>query len=254
MNSKNIKRIISIIILVMLLFSVKSFAVVSATSDFYVNDYAGVLTANTKKIIMDANIELQQKTGAQIVIVTVQSLEGKSIESYATELFRKIGIGESKKNNGVLLLCSTGDREFRIEVGYGLEGALTDGKTGRIQDEYIIPYLKNNNYDEGIKNGFAAILDVVSEEYNISINNSIVSTRLEVEENKNVGEIWGLIIHLLIWLLIIIYAVKKDGVTLGGSYYRGGHSSSSHSSSSHSSGGYHGGGGRSGGGGSSRRF
>lgn len=94
-----------------------------------------------------------KKPGAQIVVVTVKSLEGQSIEEYATELFRKFGIGDSQKNNGVLLLCSTGDRLFRIEVGYGLEGTLTDGKTGRIQDQYIIPYLKNNNYNDGIKNG-----------------------------------------------------------------------------------------------------
>lgn len=152
-NSKNIKRIILLIITFCILLSVKSFAVVSQTKDFFVNDYAGVLTEETKNYIIQTNAELQQKTGAQIVVVTVKSLEGQSIEEYATELFRKFGIGDSQKNNGVLLLCSTGDRLFRIEVGYGLEGTLTDGKTGRIQDQYIIPYLKNNNYNDGIKNG-----------------------------------------------------------------------------------------------------
>ena len=91
--------------------------------------------------------DVYKRQGAQIVVVTVQSLGGQSIEEYATELFRKFGIGDKEKNNGVLLLCSTGDRLFRIEVGYGLEGRLTDGKTGRIQDEYIIPYLKENDYD-----------------------------------------------------------------------------------------------------------
>ena len=138
--------------------------------EFYVNDYAKILSSETKEYIINTNIELQKKIGAQIVVVTVSSLGGQSIEEYATELFRKFGIGDKNKNNGVLLLCSTGDRLFRIEVGYGLEGRLTDGKTGRIQDKYIIPYLKNDNYNEGIKNGFSAVLQEVCKEYNISIS------------------------------------------------------------------------------------
>ena len=153
------KKIVCLIIVIMMLLQVKTFAVVSQTNDFYVNDYARKLSSDTKEYIMNMNIELQKKTGAQIVVVTVKTLDGKTIEEYATELFREFGIGDKEKNNGVLLLCSTGDRMFRIEVGYGLEGALPDGKTGRIQDQYIIPYLKNDNYDEGIKNGFSAITE-----------------------------------------------------------------------------------------------
>ena len=145
--------------LIMLIFTILAFyyttyAVVSPKTNFYVNDYADVLSEETENYILNSNIDLQSKTKAQIVVVTVKTLDGKTIEEYATELFREFGIGDKEKNNGVLLLCSTGDRMFRIEVGYGLEGALPDGKTGRIQDQYIIPYLKNDNYDEGIKNGF----------------------------------------------------------------------------------------------------
>ena len=138
------KKIVCLLILIMILLPLKTLAVVSQTNEFYVNDYAKILSSETKEYIINTNIELQKKTGAQIVVVTVSSLGGQSIEEYATELFRKFGIGDKNKNNGVLLLCSTGDRLFRIEVGYGLEGRLTDGKTGRIQDEYIIPYLKRD--------------------------------------------------------------------------------------------------------------
>lgn len=178
-NSKKLKNIIILTVLLLLLLPINLLAVVSPTKDFYVNDYANVLTEETEKYIIQANLELQQKTGAQIVIVTVPSLEGQDIESYATELFREFGIGNSVKNNGVLLLCSTGERLFRIEVGYGLEGTLTDGKTGRIQDEYIIPYLRDNNYNDGIKNGFSAILDEVIHEYDITIDNQLAP--------KNIG-------------------------------------------------------------------
>lgn len=170
-NSKKIKKIICLMILLLLLLSINSLAVVSPTEEFFVNDYASVLTEETKNYIVQTNIELQEKTGTQIVVVTVSSLEGKSIEEYATEVFRKFKIGDSEKNNGVLLICSTGERLFRIEVGYGLEGTLTDGRTGIIQDKYIIPYLKNNNYDQGIKNGFSAVVEEISNEYGIVINN-----------------------------------------------------------------------------------
>lgn len=180
-NSKKIKIIIPLCVLLIIAFASKVMAVVSQTNEFYVNDYAGILTQEVEDYIMQTNIELEQKTGAQIVVVTVKSLDGQTIEEYATELFRQFGIGDAKKNNGVLLLCSTGDRMFRIEVGYGLEGTLTDGKTGNIQDEYIIPYLRNDNYNEGIKNGFSAVLQEVIEEYGITINNQVSPTKYRFE-------------------------------------------------------------------------
>lgn len=131
----------------------KSRAVVSQTSDFYVNDSAGVLDNSLKNYIISTNKSLYSQTGAQIVVVTVNSLDGDAIEDYANKLFRQYGIGDSKKNNGVLILLSIQDRKCRIEVGYGLEGTLTDGKTGRIQDNYMVPYFKNNNWQDGIKMG-----------------------------------------------------------------------------------------------------
>lgn len=178
-NSRKIRYVFLVAILFLIILSSTSLAIVSPTKDFFVNDYAGVLTEETKDYIMKTNIELQQKTGAQIVVVTVSSLDGQSVEEYATELFRKFGIGDSKKNNGILLLCSTGERRLRIEVGYGLEGAITDGKAGMIRDEYITPYLRNNNYNQGIKNGFSAILQEVTNEYNITISN------IEIENTTN---------------------------------------------------------------------
>ncbi|HBC84993.1 MAG TPA: hypothetical protein DCZ30_06300, partial [Clostridiales bacterium] len=96
-------------------------------------------------------------------------MEGQSLEEYATQVFREFGIGEKNKNNGLLLLLALEERKFRVEVGYGLEGALPDAKTGRIQDEYIIPYLKNNNWNEGIKNGFSAFLNIIADEYDVDI-------------------------------------------------------------------------------------
>lgn len=268
--------------LIMLIFTILAFyyttyAVVSPKTNFYVNDYADVLSEETENYILNSNIDLQSKTKAQIVVVTVKTLDGKTIEEYATELFREFGIGDKEKNNGVLLLCSTGDRMFRIEVGYGLEGALPDGKTGRIQDQYIIPYLKNNNYDEGIKNGFSAILEEVCKEYNIEISGAqksklvqdssdevfmvlimislIISTIMKFISKNIVKLIYLGIIFIVSWIVIksfsiaiIILLINMAIVFvkgLGGDYSGGGSSSG---------GGFSGSGGSSGGGGSSRSF
>ena len=146
-----------------------SAAVVSPNDTFYVYDGAQVLSNETEQYIVRCSHELASKTGAQIVVVTIPSLEGRSLEEYATTLFRQWGIGDSQKNNGVLLLCAVEDRQFRVEVGYGLEGDLPDGKTGRMQDAYIIPLLREDKFDEGIKNGYNAFLQEVANVYGVSI-------------------------------------------------------------------------------------
>ena len=151
------------------LLSPVSAAVVSPDDTFYVYDGAQVLSEETEQYIRRASQELENKTDAQIVVVTISSLEGRSLEEYATELFRQWGIGDEKKNNGVLLLCAVEDRQFRVEVGYGMEGDLPDGKTGRMQDIYIIPLLQENKFDEGIKNGYNAFLQAVAEIYDVTV-------------------------------------------------------------------------------------
>lgn len=157
----------SLIALISLIFlSPSCSALESPTERFYVNDFANILSEETEQYIFDESVKLENSTSAQIVVVTVPSLEGKAIEEYATELFRIYGIGDKEKNNGVLLLVSVGDRKLRIEVGYGLEGALPDAKAGRIRDNYLTPYLKDDKWDEGILNGYKAIFQVVAKEYN----------------------------------------------------------------------------------------
>lgn len=146
-----------------LIFIGKVNALVSPTDRFYINDYANILSSDTEDYIFNKSVKLNEVDGTQIVVVTVKNLEGKSIEDYSLELARKFEIGSKEKNNGLLLLLALEEREFRVEVGTGLEGILPDGKTGRFQDEYIIPYLKANNFDEGIKNGYDAFYNEIVE-------------------------------------------------------------------------------------------
>ena len=196
LNKKSIvTKILIIFILILSIFKTNSNATtVSPTTDFYVNDYAKLLNDETKNYIISTNKSLYNQTGSQIVVVTLTNLDGNSLEEYATELFRNFGIGSKEKNNGVLLLLALEERQFRIEVGYGLEGVLTDGKTGRIQDEYIIPYLKQNNWNEGIKNGYSAILNIVADEYNVSVGaeDAIATNSVSSEDYQNTFEFLGL--------------------------------------------------------------
>lgn len=179
--NKNKKKILLVIvILLILLFSQNIFAIVKPTEEFYVNDYAKVLNDELKKYIIETNKNLKKKTGAEVVVVIVNDLESKAIEEYATELFREFKIGDSTKNNGLLILLSINDRNVRIEVGYGLEGILPDAKTGRIQDEFMIPYFKENDWNNGIMNGYNQFIKIISQEYNANIE----TKELTINTNK----------------------------------------------------------------------
>ncbi len=159
------KRKTALVLLVLLLIPfVCSF---THTEEFYVNDYAGVLTNSQESGIVSSAKSLAKETGAQVVVLTVESLEGRAMEEYAIEVAREWGIGDKEKNNGVLILLSTGDREIRVEVGFGLEGCLPDGKTGRLIDDYAMPYYSENDFANGTEQLFYAVLNVVRAEYSL---------------------------------------------------------------------------------------
>ena len=265
-NKKSILKIFTIFFIILNILGLNCYAVVEPTREFYVNDYANLINSSTEQYIINTNLNLYNKTGAQIVVVTVQNLEGKAIEEYATELFRKFGTGNSIKNNGVLMLLALEEREFRIEVGYGLEGCLNDAKTGRIQDQYIIPYLSENNWEAGIKNGFNAIIQIVAEEYGVN-----VSAEEPTEHSSNTQEVPTIIVIVVFALVLFVFIKSRGRVRISfgghhrgtyGGYYnrdRGFNSTSrNYSSGSRSSSGSSrssfGGGGSSGGGGSTRKF
>ena len=160
------KKLLAIFLTIFSIFLLSTSAsALKPTEDFYVNDYAGLLSEETKQYIMENSVKLHEQTKAQIVVITIESLEGRPLEEYATQTFREFGIGDKDLNNGVMMLLALKERKSRIEVGYGLEGALPDGKTGRIQDDYMIPFYKENKFDKGILNGYKALYREVANEY-----------------------------------------------------------------------------------------
>jgi uncharacterized protein len=140
------------------------------TPGFFVNDFAGVLSQSTEEKILGIGKQLEEKTSAQVVAVTVNSLEGQDIDAYAVDLFEKWGIGQKDKDNGVLILASISERKLRIEVGYGLEGALPDIKAARIRLDVMNPYLKEDDFDNGFLYGYIAIVEAVAAEYGVTVD------------------------------------------------------------------------------------
>ncbi|MGD8570618.1 MAG: TPM domain-containing protein [Gammaproteobacteria bacterium] len=128
-------------------------------------DLAGLLSSNAKRRLTKELEKHEQATSNQVVIVTVNSLQGYTIEDYGYQLGRHWGIGQEKRNNGVLLIVAPNERKVRIEVGYGLEGTLTDALSHNIIQTRILPYFRKNQYEKGIEYGTAAILSAVQGTY-----------------------------------------------------------------------------------------
>lgn len=153
----------------LILLSTTVYAIPNPNNDFYVYDEANILDNTTKNYIIETNIELYEKTGAQVVLATINDLEGMDINTYATALFDKWDIGGKELDNGLLILIVPNNGELWIEVGYGLEGILPDGRTKRIIEENIIPSFSQGNYDAGVLSGYEEILNYIESEYNIEL-------------------------------------------------------------------------------------
>ncbi len=129
-----------------------------------INDEAHVFSQNERDELLNLLQNFEQNSTTQIAIVTLNSLENMSIEELSLEIARGYKLGQKKDNNGVLLLVAPNEKKVRIEVGYGLEGALTDAVASQIINSVMIPEFKNGKMSEGIKKGVVAIIKVASGE------------------------------------------------------------------------------------------
>ncbi len=244
------KRILLILTLIFILSMLWGVTYPEAKS--WVNDYSGVLSRETTIELENLITELKQKTDVEVAVAIVKNLEGIDKDTYANELFKKWGIG-SKNDEGLLILVSVEDRKIKVETGYGLEGILPDGKVGRILDQYVVPLLKENNFDLGIKQAVYAYASVIAQDKGVELTGLPKSTRNRRVSNKGNLVLLAIFIFLVIitrgkilWWLLILNSFGGSGRGGSGGFGGGG------------SGGFGGfggfGGGGSGGGGAGRGF
>lgn len=175
----------------------------------YVVDLAGVVENNTEMKLNRYLQELEVKTTAQLVILTIKSLEGESIEDLSiTVAHDKWKLGQKGKDNGVLLLISVKDRKYRIEVGYGLEGVLPDSLVGSIGRNYLVPYFRKGDYSNGIYTATLAIANEIASEYGKQITGmpklkrSIQSVKKD-QTSGFIKKIFSLVFFIVLLLLFI---------------------------------------------------
>jgi uncharacterized protein len=127
-----------------------------------VNDFAGVMEAGARQRLEQALDDLEQRTGAEVAVVTVDTVPDGDVDKAAVELFEAWGIGKKHRDNGVLILCAVRDKRIRIEVGYGLEAVLPDARTGRIIDTQMLPAFRRGDLTAGLVRGALAVADVIA--------------------------------------------------------------------------------------------
>ena len=185
----------------------------------YVNDFAGVLSAGAKAQLAALCTEVQQKTGAQIAVVTVKSTDGAPIEDYTIDLATKWGVGPKQSSSGVMILVAVNDRAYRIEVGYGLEPILPDGKVGGFFRE-AVPLLRTGNYDGALLLVTRRVADVIASDKGATLTGASPRPAPRSEADDH-GWLVGQII-LLLFAIFVVYAIIKGSSSGGSRYTRGG--------------------------------
>ena len=240
---------LAIALVVFLCTVVTAFTVTFPALTGRVVDRANIIPAVTRGAIEQKLADLEAKSGIQLVVATVTSLEGQEIEPYANELFRSWKLGEKTKNNGVLLLVAPNERRVRIEVGYGLEGTLTDALSKVIITNAITPRFKAGDFGDGVSRGVDDIITVLTTD--ASEWQKRPSLRLDNQQTSDPVN-WFIVALLiaLVTLLIVSPGFRWFFLNVALNILVSSGSSRSSGGSS-SGGGFSGGGGSSGGGGAS---
>ncbi len=229
-----------------------------ATKEFYVNDFADVISASDEEKILSRGAELAEKTTAQVVVVTIDSLNGQEAYDYAADIGNKWGVGDKEKDNGIVILLAVTDRKIEIATGDGIGNVITPAKAGRIIDTYGIEKLSNDDFSGGT----TAIFDAVVNEIYIANGLEVPEgyTPIDKVETKEVSSGKVLVSWIILVVIIIVLSIfigrRGGGGGHGGFFFfgpmfpmgRGGFSGRG------GFGGFSGGGGSFGGGGGGRGF
>lgn len=177
--------------------------------DIYIQDFAGVLTEQEEIELRRIGRSIEDQTSAQIAVLTVESIGDTTVEEFANEAFRQYGIGSAQENNGILMVIGMNpspgmtQRPLRIEVGYGLEGALPDGKVGRILDGLTIPLLRSNQPNTAIIETYKVLANEVLVEYGVENDGQLQAGQPPIQQSTG-GEGFGIPLWILIPLIVVV--------------------------------------------------
>ncbi len=174
----------------------------------YVSDFAGVLSAQAKEKLTALCAEVDQKTKAQIAVVTVSSLEGEPVEQFSIDLATQWGVGPKQQARGVMILLAPNDRKYRIEVGYGLEAILPDGKVGGFGRE-AVPFLQRNDYDGAVILLTQRVAAVIAIDQNVTLDalSGIAPPAPASEPDNSLFPMSS-----IVWLLIFVVFLFSPGL------------------------------------------
>jgi uncharacterized protein len=181
----------------------------------YVTDLAHVITPDAKVRLEDLCAELEQKTGAQMAIVTVLSLEGETVEQYGNELYKRLGVGSKKENRGVLLLVAPTERKYWTEVGYGLEPVINDaraGDAGRLMRSYFL----QGNYSAGMEAAAWQLAKYIADDRGVTLTATPPARPVRRRDDPSPSfPIWPILIFIFI-VVNIFRALSRSASGRGG--------------------------------------
>ena len=170
-----------------------------------VNDFAGVISPENHRKIEALTTQLLRATGVALVVVTMPDIGGEEYNDYANRLYSAWGIGKKDEDKGILIFVTIKERKMRIETGYGVEGIIPDGLAGEVRDKYMLPYLKQDRFGEGILNGAAALAAIVARHEGLSLENA---APVEATEEKSGG---GASLAPLLFFIIFLFVMSRRG-------------------------------------------
>ena len=163
-----------------------------------VNDFAGVIPAESRQTMEALSREVLQKTGTAIVVATVATVGDSEPDEYANRLYEAWGIGKKGEDKGVLIFLAVQERRVRIETGYGVEGILPDGLTGSILDTYALPYFKKGDYGGGLSAAQTAVAQIIAKDAGVTLTGAAPLAERRTAKKQPEGGIFHLIVFLVI--------------------------------------------------------
>ncbi len=250
-NFKKIIKISYVFICFLFLFNGKEISPLdlNPTEKFFINDYANIISSSIEDEIYSMGVQLYEKTTSQVVAVTVDNIGNYPIEDFSIKLAEHFGIGDKNKDNGILLIFSKQEGNIRIEVGYGLEGAITDSYSGRILDMFFLDSARQGDFSKAFLETYKALTSMVYKEYGLEYSSDYIIENIVGERSDLKYGILGILV-ILIFLFASRFGGGFSSIGRRRPFISGGFSGGGFSGGGFSGGGSFGGGGFSGGGGS----